>query len=408
MNASASLKLIVVISDGIRGHVNQSIAVARWLSRGSGADIRELEIPKLEGIARQKIRTAAKRRVAEGNRRSAREWLAAAKGDDLVRSFEELIASFGIVAGEPQSLLVISAGSMASMFNLALGVIWRCTCVCVMTPSIIGTEPFDFAIVPEHDYPQRESNILETLGAPNLVIREEQREIGAGFLKRYPPQHDLKWGVMIGGSDRNSTIDVPWVRRKIGRLMIEADRAGADLYITTSRRTPSYAEEMVERLAAKSDKVRFLLLSSKDAANPVPSMLGACDEIFVTSDSVNMISEAVTAGFRAVLLRADRPGIVMPFLQDVTARLVGAGIVSRRRLWGLPRFEQTIARFKKMGRLIEWSDWLAEQKARADGESRSEDVRQDDASFNEARRAAEWILAHLNEVYHPDRGDGEL
>ncbi|MDR1650862.1 MAG: mitochondrial fission ELM1 family protein, partial [Synergistaceae bacterium] len=159
----AGLRLVVIISDGIRGHLNQSRGVASWLSRRTGAEVLELEIPEIRGIKRRSVSRAA-RKLLGGNRRQARDWLAAAEGENVIRTLGQLLLSRGIREGETSSLILISAGSMAAFFNIALGYIWRCTCVTVMTPSVIGTEPFDFAIVPEHDYPEAISNVMTTAG----------------------------------------------------------------------------------------------------------------------------------------------------------------------------------------------------------------------------------------------------
>ena len=39
------LKHILILSDGIRGHVNQSRGVVEWLVRKTGAGVMEIEVP---------------------------------------------------------------------------------------------------------------------------------------------------------------------------------------------------------------------------------------------------------------------------------------------------------------------------------------------------------------------------
>ena len=60
MNAEISLKAILILSDGIRGHLNQSRGVAHWLSRLTGAEILESEVPLLTGAAKARAKTAAR------------------------------------------------------------------------------------------------------------------------------------------------------------------------------------------------------------------------------------------------------------------------------------------------------------------------------------------------------------
>jgi mitochondrial fission protein ELM1 len=370
-----------------------------WLSRRTGADILELEIPDLRGMRRRRARSAAEK-LLEGNRRRARDWLAAAEGESVIRTLGYWLSERRIREGDTSSLILISAGTMPSFYNIALGYIWRCTCVTIMTPSVIGTEPFDFAIVPEHDYPKEISNVLTTVGAPNLIVREELEPAARLMLDEFPPMHDRRWGVLVGGDDHNYRITQYWIQKHIGRILRESERLGVDLYIVTSRRTSREAESTIRRLAANAGTVRFLLFASEDSANPVPAILGACDEVFVTDDSVNMVSEAVTAGHRAILLRAERVGALKGGAQRLTDRLVSSGLLPRRLLWGPPRFDKTFDSFKRMGLLIEFGDWIRERiRDDSSGFAPPEEVPEQNAEgFNEARRAAAWILDNLGDV----------
>ncbi len=397
-----NLKAVVILTEGVRGHLNQSRAVAQWLVRRTGAEILELEVPIPTGVRRSTLRAAAAR-LLEGNRRKARDWLALAEGEGVIRTLGPWLMVRDIREGEPQSLVLLSAGTLPAFYNVALGYIWRCTCVAIMTPSVIGTEPFDFAIVPEHDYPKDVSNVLTTIGAPNLIVREELGTPAETLMAEFPPQGGRRWGILIGGDDKNYRVTPEWVQKQLGKIFHEAERSDVDLYITTSRRTSREAEAVIKRLSSNCPNVRFLLLASEDPFNPVPSMLGACDEIFTTDDSVNMVSEAATAGHRVVLMRVPRAGFVKPRLQVSTAMLVRAGLLPRRALWGIPRFDQTFRSFEKMGLLVEFRQWMKER--RRDDYSPfaplDETAEIDPDGFNEARRAADWILENLGDVVHP-------
>lgn len=402
-NSAAALRLVVIINDGIRGHLNQSRGVAAWLSRRTGAEVLEIEIPEINGIRRRKVRRAAEKLLG-GNRRKARDWLSVAEGENIIRTLGQWLLARDIREGEPSSLILLSAGSMAAFYNIALGYIWRCTCVTIMTPGIIGADPFDFAIVPEHDYPDDVSNVMTTVGAPNLIVREELGSVGESLMKEFPPRHERRWGILVGGNDRNYRVSSTWMHKIIGKIFHEAERSDVDLYISTSRRTPPEAESALRRMVSSCDNVRFLLIASADPTNPVPAMLGACDEIFVTDDSVNMVSEAVTAGHRAVLLRAERVGFLKRRLQLATSMMVSAGLLPKKVLWGVPRFDQTFQSFKKMGLLMDFKDWMRERR-RDDLTPlviQEEQNELDGEGFNEARRAADWILLNLGDVFHPE------
>ena len=378
-----AIRIIVVLSDGVRGHLNQSRGVAAWLAKLTGAEVLEAEVPSLTGAAKARARNAA-RRLPGGNRRDAREWLAMADGDAIVRRIGQWFAERNIREGT-QEVLLLSAGSAAAPYNLALGYIWRCSCATIMTPSVVGTAPFDFAIVPEHDYPERRPNILVTLGSPNYVVKEDLKKEAEKLLSEYPPESGVLWSILIGGDDANYAVTPQWIKKIVGHIMCIAEQEGADLYITTSRRTPAAAVKTLKTLAARSSSVRYLLIAAEDPFNPIPAMLGFSREIFVTEDSVNMVSETITGGHKAVLLRVEHKKGLRGLLQDATASLVNAGALPPNALWGVPKFDVVFDHFARHDALIEFRDWIKRRRENPDEEGTQPE------EFNEAKRAAQWI-----------------
>jgi len=406
-SAPQGLKLVVIISDGTRGYVNQSRGVASWLSRRTGAEILELEIPQLKGLRRRKALKGAAE-LPYGDRKTALEWLALAEGEATARTLGQWLLERKIREGHASSLILISAGSMPAFYNLALGYIWRCTCVTIMTPSVIGADPFDFAIIPNHDYSGEAPNILPIVGVPNLIVREELGLVGKSLMREYPPKRERRWGVLVGGDDKNYRVTASWMHKIVGKIFREAERGDVDLYISASRRTSPEAENALRRMVASCENVRFLLIASADSFNPIPAILGACDEIFATDDSVNMVSEAVTAGHRVVLLQTERTGLFKKRLQAATRMMVSSGLLPYRALWGVSRFDMTFDSFRNLGLLIDFRNWIHEQRRSdiAPVQNLDEEYDWGDDGFNEARRAADWILSNLLNVNQTD--DEEL
>lgn len=388
MDSLTCLKIIVILSDGIRGHLNQSCGVAFWLSKLTGAEILELEVPLLKGTAKTRAKVGA-RRLTNGNRRDARDWLAEADGDILLRRLGQCFAERDIHEGSGEVLL-LSAGTTPALYNLALGYIWRCSCATLMTPGIVGTDPFDFAIVPEHDYPKRKPNVLVTLGSPNFVIKENLKRDAAHLLGLHPAESDTIWSIFIGGDDSNYAVTPTWVKKHIGHIMRMAEQERADLYITTSRRTSSETVKTLKMLASRSPSVRYLLIASEDDFNPIPAMLGFSKEVFCTEDSVNMVSETITGGHRVVLLRVEHKKGIKKILQALTAFLVNAGAVSPNFLWGIPRFDQVFDNFARYDVLLEFREWISKRHEKINSTVYDNEVSVWD-DFNESKRAAVWI-----------------
>ncbi len=262
------------------------------------------------------------------------------------------------------------------------------SCV-LMTPSVLGTAPFDFAVVPAHDYPRFTRNLLATLGAPNAIFPDELERKGWELAELYPPSEDSehRWGILVGGDDANYAVTSEWVRRTLAPLFEAAEKQGVDLYVTTSRRTLPEAENALKELAARCPALRMLLLASRDEFNPVAGMLGLCSRLFVTEDSVSMVSEAITAGREVFLLRVGNKDRTRTFLQNLTARLVRNRLLPHSLLWGKPRFDALFAVLERRGFLKEMH-----QGALLPSSRRSTSLHADGPALNEARRAAEWIV----------------
>lgn len=130
----------------------------------------------------------------------------------------------------------------------------------------------------------------------------------------------------------------------------------------------------MEFVLKDSPATRYLLLASRSQENPVPAMLGAATHVIVTEDSVSMASEAATAGFRVGLLRVEKKQSPLTKLR----RHLGGGTVKFDAL-----FTEMAARglVDDLGTTPDFDSFLATE------------ARKTDVPFNEAKRAAEWILS---------------
>lgn len=385
---TACPSLVFLLSDSIRGHLFQGRGVAGWISRFTGADVVEMDVPRPAGWKRVRLFKWKARFLPSMDGAGAVRWIQEAGASSLLdRAGHELAAR----NSDQKSALFLSAGSGAAPFALALARATGQKCCTLMTPSVLGTAPFDFAVVPEHDHPEKRENILATLGAPNAIFPDELERQGWELAQKYPPREsgvrENRWGVLVGGDDANYRLSAEWVRRALGPVLEAGAQADADIYITTSRRTSPGAEDELLRLTEGNPAVRMVLLASKDPFNPVPGMLGLCSRIFVTEDSVSMVSEAVTAGREVFLLRTERQSRCRTALQETTAYLVRKKLLPGTMLWGIPRFDALFDSLKQRGFLNEIKyDTL---KFHREGVSFP---LADGPLLNESRRAAEWIV----------------
>lgn len=347
----------VIISDGIRGHYHQSLGVAEWMERLSGTplDPSTLVIPELSIFDRVlKLKLFVRGLEVHGGSYS-REWL---------KSMGVRYSKY-----EEGTTLFISAGSRAAPFCLALAKATHNKCAVLMTPSVLGTKSFNYAIVPEHDNPSpKATNVITTLGAPNHIYIPSLKEIASHYFAGKNLEGRKVIAILIGGSDANYRINSRWARDALTPLKNIRD---AKFLITTSRRTGEGVENTVEEIFAGNPNLAYMFLYSRTPnQNSITAILGAATHVIVTEDSVSMVSEAITAGFKVGLIRLPRT----------------TGKIKHMLGFGARRFDEMFAKFAGRGLIEDFGTHFYYPKF---FESYEQKHGQD---FNEAKRAADWIL----------------
>ena len=342
---------VLILSDGIGGHYHQSLGIANWLVRLGGSKLMQsIEVPKDKAL---KIKLSSKK-LMSGDSKYADEWL---------NTMDFHNRDFGT------DTLFISAGSSAAPFCLALARATGNKAAVIMTPSVLGTRPFDFAIIPEHDKQDPLSNVITTLGAPNHIYEPELKKTALEFFADKDFSGKKVIALLIGGSDANYKVTAEWAKKALEPFKKIHD---AKLLVTTSRRTGSEVDEVIGEILRDCEALEYLLLMSKGSAlNSLTAMLGAATHVFATEDSVSMVSEAATAGFRVGLLRVPHSPVTY------AKNLAG---------YGIKRFDAMFDRMKSLDLITD----IVDEKAFSDFVEASEQKHHKD--FNEARKAAEWIL----------------
>ena len=279
----------------------------------------------------------------------------------------------------------MSAGSLSAPYCLALARLCGGKCATIMTPSALGVKPFDFAIVPDHDFPKASEKVLVTLGAPNFVTPERIKEESQKLSGLYPPRSGVRIGLLLGGSDGNYQITPRWVKENVRPLLEFATREGADVYITTSRRTSRETEQALEALSKRYPCVRYLCIASRDPYNPVYGIFGLATHVLATEDSVSMISEAATAGFCTGVLPVEHKKGIKRVLEALVLLFVKLKVLPPKKLFGIPKFTRAIDNFCEHG-LARWVKDVTNLSCLPG---------KHDREFCEAKRAAEWIASNI-------------
>lgn len=150
---------------------------------------------------------------------------------------------------------------------------------------------FDMVVVPRHDS-LRGPNVITTVGALHRVTRArieaEAAQWGPQFAALDPPYA----AVLIGGNNGVYKLEPNRMEELADELRVMAIRYGLSLLITPSRRT---GEENVKILTKMLEDVPAAIWDGT-GPNPYFGILGLSESVFVTCDSVSMISEAASTG----------------------------------------------------------------------------------------------------------------
>jgi mitochondrial fission protein ELM1 len=240
---------LLILSDGRMGHLNQSIAFAKYLNKPY--DIVEI-LPKYK-------------------------WS---------KFFTYILDKLGIKS----KLLFHHISLQYNKYDAVIGTgSWTYYMVKVIAnqlqiKSIVMMLPrgyqydFDIIFAQKHDRPPRISSIIEI---PINFSYIEPREVYSAKQKSI--------GIVIGGD--NKLLTMTKKKLQVQLEFIRDHYKGYEVAITTSPRTTKEIEELVESYHFEYD-----VIFSKNKINPIPDFLEQCETVFITADSTSMISEAVSYG----------------------------------------------------------------------------------------------------------------
>ncbi|MBO7683711.1 MAG: mitochondrial fission ELM1 family protein [Kiritimatiellae bacterium] len=253
---------VLILTDGKAGHENQSKALARALGRDFALVPVRFKSPFHKALSylldRAGIRTTALLEVPD---------LPEARG---------CAAVLGTGSGT-----FYAAKAIARRLGAKCGV--------VLYPRGYSLSTFDCILAPSFDGPARLPNVVEI--PANLVANDaEFYERGvAAFAERYGGPTDRLVGVVVGGPNKCASMTAEWVRARLDEIF--AANPGAQLCVTTSRRTPPDVEALVDAYPWA-----YKLLYSRDRFNPIPAFVRLAKRLYVTAESTGMLSEACTFG----------------------------------------------------------------------------------------------------------------
>ena len=257
----------IVLTDGKAGHENQSKAFARAL----GLDF-ELVPVKFKSPLHKAL-----------------SYLLDFVGIRTLRLFPNHLA---LPLNNHLTIIGTGSGTFYAAKSLARKI--GAKCGVVLYPRGYSLRGFDCILAPSFDDPANRPNVVEV--PANLVASDKDfYEKGvAAFRERYNGAADNLVGVIVGGPNKCSTMTPEWMKARLDEIF--AANNGAELCVTTSRRTPPEVEAVVD-----SYPWAYKLIYSQDHFNPIPAFVQIAKKLYVTAESTGMLSEACTFGSAEVV-----------------------------------------------------------------------------------------------------------
>jgi len=299
-----------VLSDGQPGHYNQSQGVLQALRRIRPVEASWFRVGLRLGLARNLLRGAL-------NRSRPPRWLWPLR----------LACSFDALPG-PECDLIVSAGGKTSFANAWLAALLKVPNLYAGSLRGLSAQRFSVVLTLE-PLAGAASNLVVPL-PPCAVDADQVEQQGAALRGRLGSPGQRYWTLLLGGDGagyRYAKADWLALAQLVSAL---AARHGIRWLVASSRRTGQHAETLLQ---AHMDAAAVAATCWYQEADDYPrdAWLGAAERLFVTEDSMTMLTEAVCALRPVHSLRpaGAAPG---PRYAEALQRFAGRGFLCRHSI----------------------------------------------------------------------------
>jgi KDO2-lipid IV(A) lauroyltransferase len=290
---STPLRTVLVLNDGKAGHLNQSLAVAKEIRRArmtQGYRPDDTAIVTLDVRYKNKFARLALALCSRFSSWRCHGCMACMRACLTGKSYRTLMETY--------SDFVVSCGSGLAPVNVYMSHENNATNIVIMHPGHFpGIKKFKLAVIPKHDAAPRARNVVRTTLAPNLTDEGAMALAGERLAGSVRLTRQDAVGLFVGGDNAEFALTAPAVKRALEEVIGFCRAKGAELLVTTSRRTSHAVEEVLkERL---KDEALCKLLVIANESNPewtVNGMLASSRLVVVSAESVSMVSEAISSG----------------------------------------------------------------------------------------------------------------
>ncbi len=197
--------------------------------------------------------------------------------------------------------IIISCGRKAALVALALKKKNPSLKVVHIQDPQMSSKHFDVVVAMQHDKITG-SNVIKTLFALHSISPEILAAAKEKFTPRFAGYPQPHIAVLLGGSTNKYTLTKERMEVVITDLQEWLAGTKGSLLITPSRRTGAENIASLQQTFAGNKNV---YIYDGVEENPYMGLLAVADEIIVTNDSVNMMSEAFATGKPVTILEME-------------------------------------------------------------------------------------------------------
>lgn len=201
--------------------------------------------------------------------------------------------------------IVVSCGSSLAPVNFIISRENLAKSVVIMRPSVLSTNRFDLAIVPQHDKPPKRKNVVVTEGALNLIDDDYIRSQVLGLRSWVKIEKDLVLGLLLGGNTKHFKLSSDLLRPIISQIKLFLEKHDGQILVTTSRRTSLEVEDLIKYEFGNYSRCKLLVIANeKNIPEAVGGILGLAKMVIVSPESISMISEAASCNRYIIVFKS--------------------------------------------------------------------------------------------------------
>lgn len=295
---------VLVVSDGLPGHLNQSRGLVHWLGTRFAVEAQELEV-------RLRMRAMARRLLPP--------LVEVTPAMATLRSFYDLPALAGAAPD-----VIVSAGGNTSFANVLLARHFCVPNVFIGSRRRLAASAFAANLTLE---PTGETGNVVTPVAPSPVSPETIARSAAEFRAQQDLADGRLWLMACGGTGAGKTYSAgDWAN--LGQWMnAAAETHGVRWLLSTSRRTGASGEEALAT-TLNAEHVAYAVWWSRRPERILGALMGSAERLFVTVDSMSMVSECIGAQKPVAVVEVG-DGNPEPLLADALDRYARLGLCRR-------------------------------------------------------------------------------